>query len=132
MRNWGTCRCIALICFLALASGGPIWAQAVVETPAPPAPADGAPADGAEFAAPEFASGDSLDLVADLIKPLVLAVVFTTVGLVLFAISIWLIVKLSPFSIRREIEEDQNVALGIIVGAMILGMAIILSAAILG
>ncbi len=128
MRNWGTCRFIALMCFLALASGGPAWAQPPVETPAP----ETAQQSGAELADPEFDSGDSLDLVADLIKPLVLAVVFTTVGLVLFALSIWLIVKLSPFSIRREIEEDQNVALGIIVGDMILGMAIILSAAILG
>lgn len=128
MRNWGTCRFVGLMCFLALASGGPAWAQPAAEAPGPAATQQSA----AESAGPEFAPSDSLDLVGDLIKPLVLAVVFTTVGLVLFAISIWLIVKLSPFSIRREIEEDQNVALGIIVGAMVLGMAIILSAAILG
>lgn len=123
MRNWGTCRFVALMCFFALVAGGPVWAQPSADTPAPAT---------AEQAGTEFAPSNSLDLVGDLVKPLVLAVVFTTVGLVLFAISIWLIVKLSPFSIRREIEEDQNVALGIIVGAMVLGMAIILSAAILG
>jgi hypothetical protein len=65
--------------------------------------------------------------------PLLLtAIVFTVVGLVLFAICLWLIVKLAPFSIRKEIEEDQNTALGIIIGAMILGIAMILSAAIHG
>ncbi|MEE3369692.1 MAG: DUF350 domain-containing protein [Planctomycetota bacterium] len=128
MRNWGSCRLVALMCFLALMSGGPAWAQPAAETAAPAT----AEQPGVEFAGSDLAPSDSLDLVGDLVKPLVLAVVFTTVGLVLFAVSIWLIVKLSPFSIRREIEEDQNVALGIIVGAMVLGMAIILSAAILG
>ena len=95
-------------------------------------PCWGAESDDSGLAALAPEAGASLDIVADIVKPLILAVVFTVLGLLLFALSIWLIVKVSPFSIRREIEEDQNVALGIIVGAMILGMAIILSAAILG
>ena len=128
MHNWGTVRFVGLTLLVVSMSGVPCWAQTATETPAP----GNAAAGGAEIPGPEFAPDNSLDIVGDLIKPLVLAVVFTSVGLVLFAISIWLIVKLSPFSIRREIEEDQNVALGIIVGAMVLGMAIILSAAILG
>ena len=36
-----------------------------------------------------------------------------------------------PFSVRKEIEEDQNIALGLIIGAMIIGMALIIGAAIL-
>ncbi|MCO6457517.1 MAG: DUF350 domain-containing protein [Pirellulaceae bacterium] len=76
--------------------------------------------------------GGSLDLLSDLVRPLLLAVVFTAVGLLLFFACIFLIVRLAPFSVRREIEEDQNVAVGIIVGSMILGIAIILAAALLG
>ncbi len=72
------------------------------------------------------------DLNTDLIAPLVTSLVFTTIGCILFAISIWLIVKLTPFSVRKEIEEDQNVSLGIIIGSMILGIAIILAASIHG
>jgi uncharacterized membrane protein YjfL (UPF0719 family) len=60
------------------------------------------------------------------------AVVFTLIGIVLFAVCLWLIVKLAPFSIRKEIEEDQNTALGIIIGSIILGVALILAAAIHG
>ena len=66
----------------------------------------------------------------DLGKPLLLSLVFTVVGLLLFVFSLWVIEKLTPFSVRKEIEEDQNVALGIIVGSLILGIAIILAASL--
>jgi len=74
----------------------------------------------------------TFSLVANLVAPLFLAVVFTIVGLVLFAAALWLIVKVAPFSVRKEIEEDQNIALGIIVGSIILGISIILAAAMIG
>ena len=72
------------------------------------------------------------DMTVDFIIPFILAVVYTVLGIFLFGICIWLVVKIAPFSVRKEIEEDQNVALGIIVGAMILGIAIILAAALTG
>ena len=37
-----------------------------------------------------------------------------------------------PFSIMKEIEHDQNVALGVVMGAILLGLAIIVAAAIHG
>jgi uncharacterized membrane protein YjfL (UPF0719 family) len=55
---------------------------------------------------------------------------FAGIGIVLFLVAIALMVKLAPFSIRKEIEEDQNTSLGIIMGAIILGLALIVSAAI--
>ena len=67
-----------------------------------------------------------------LFHPLLAAVVFTLVGLIIFAACLWLIVRMAPFSVRKEIEEDQNVALGIIIAAMILGIAIILGSALIG
>ena len=60
------------------------------------------------------------------------ALVFTGIGIVLFALSILLVVKVTPFSVRKEIEDDQNVALGIIIGSLIIGIAIILAASIHG
>jgi putative membrane protein len=72
------------------------------------------------------------DLKADLIGPVILSVVFTVIGLLLFGVCLVVVVKIAPFSVRKEIEEDQNVALGIIIGCMILGIAIILAAALLG
>ena len=57
---------------------------------------------------------------------------FTLIGLALFAIAFWIIVKVSPFSIRKELEDDQNIALGIVIASVIIGIALIVSAAVHG
>lgn len=67
-----------------------------------------------------------------LLRPLELTLVFSIVGLALFALGFWIIVKITPFSVRKEIEEDQNTALAIIIGALIIGLAIIVAAAVHG
>jgi uncharacterized membrane protein YjfL (UPF0719 family) len=41
-------------------------------------------------------------------------------------------VLVSPFSVKKEIEDDQNNALAIIIGALIIGISIIIAAAING
>ncbi len=68
----------------------------------------------------------------DLFGHLKTAIIFALAGLVLFGIVWALIVKLTPFSIRKEIEEDQNISLAILIGAVFLSIAIILAAAIHG
>ncbi|MCE9555302.1 MAG: DUF350 domain-containing protein [Planctomycetes bacterium] len=67
-----------------------------------------------------------------LLKPFEMSLVFSVFGLVLFALAIWIIVKVCPFSVRKEIEDDQNIALAVIIGAIILGIALIVAAAIHG
>lgn len=57
---------------------------------------------------------------------------YTVFGIVIFGLAFWLITKLVPFSMRKEIEEDQNTALAIMVGAVLLGLAIIIAATIHG
>ncbi|WP_436717551.1 DUF350 domain-containing protein [Roseiconus lacunae] len=63
---------------------------------------------------------------------LVAAVVFSVVGIVVLGIAILLMEKLTPFSISKEIIEEHNQALGTILGAIFLGISIIIAAAILG
>ena len=63
---------------------------------------------------------------------LLISVVYVIIGLIFFAITFWIIQKLTPFSIRKEIEEDQNTALGIVIASMFIGIAIIIAAAIHG
>ncbi len=60
------------------------------------------------------------------------AAIYSLVGLLMFGLFWMLIVWLTPFSIRKEIEEDQNTSLGIILGAVIIGIAMIISAAVSG
>ena len=59
-------------------------------------------------------------------------VVYTLFGVLVFALAFVAIVKVSPFSIRKELEADQNVALAILIASVILGLAIIIAAAIHG
>jgi uncharacterized membrane protein YjfL (UPF0719 family) len=68
----------------------------------------------------------------ELIRPLLNSVLFSVIGVLAFAIAFVVILKASPFSVRKEIEDDQNVALAIIIAAVILGIAIIVAAAIHG
>jgi len=67
-----------------------------------------------------------------LVDLIITTLAFTLVGLLLFAIAFWIIVKVSPFSIRKELEEDQNMALGIVIASVIIGIALIVSAAVHG
>ena len=63
---------------------------------------------------------------------LIAAVVFSLVGIIVFLLCLLLMEKLTPFSIIKEIVEEHNQSLGTIVGAVVLGMSIIIAAAILG
>ena len=56
--------------------------------------------------------------------------IFSLVGIVMMAIGFFLICFVTPFSIKKEIEDDQNTALGIIIGAVILGISIIIASVI--
>ena len=60
------------------------------------------------------------------------AVIFAVFGLVVFAIAFFIMVKSSPFSVRKEIEDDQNVALAIVMASVIIGIAIIVGMAVQG
>lgn len=55
---------------------------------------------------------------------------YCILGVILFVLAYALIEKLSPFSVQKEISEDQNIALGIIIGSVIIGLSIIIAAAI--
>ncbi len=61
---------------------------------------------------------------------LVWTLIYAVVGVVIFGIAFWLVTLVTPFSVRKEIEEDQNTSLGVIIGALIIGLAIIIAAAI--
>lgn len=67
-----------------------------------------------------------------LLSAVVSSVIFSFIGVLFFGISFWVITKLVPFSMRKEIEEDQNTALGIIVGSVIIGIALIVSSVLRG
>ncbi|HKV32800.1 MAG TPA: DUF350 domain-containing protein [Pyrinomonadaceae bacterium] len=67
-----------------------------------------------------------------LVPVVVTTVVFVILGLIIFALAFLIIAKATPFSVRKEIEEDQNVALAIVIASVILGSALIIAAAVHG
>ncbi|MEO7658858.1 MAG: DUF350 domain-containing protein [Pyrinomonadaceae bacterium] len=79
--------------------------------------------------APSLAMIVKLD---DLLPVLVTTVIFVAIGLVVFALAFLIVVVVAPFSVKKEIEEDHNISLAVIIGAVIIGVAMIISAAIQG
>lgn len=63
---------------------------------------------------------------------LVAALVFAVIGLIFFGLAFLIFVKATPFSVRKEIEEDHNTALAIVFASVIIGIAIIIGMAIQG
>ena len=56
--------------------------------------------------------------------------IYSLVGIVMMGLGFLLIRMFTPFSVKKEIEDDQNVSLGIIIGAIILGISIIVASVI--
>ena len=68
----------------------------------------------------------------ELLPVLATTVIFVAIGLIVFALAFGVVVLVAPFSVKKEIEEDQNVSLAVIIGSVIIGVAMIISAAIQG
>jgi len=60
------------------------------------------------------------------------SILYALIGIVVFWGSFILIDKLTPYKLWEEIVEKQNVALAIVVGAMAIGVSMIVAAAVHG
>ena len=65
-----------------------------------------------------------------LLPVVITTLVFVVIGLIIFALAFMIIAKATPFSVRKEIEEDQNIALAIVIASVILGSALIIASAV--
>jgi uncharacterized membrane protein YjfL (UPF0719 family) len=65
-----------------------------------------------------------------LLETLVTTLIFVFIGIVFFSVAYAILSRI--FNIHKEIEEDQNTALGIVIGSIMIGLAIIIAAAIHG
>jgi putative membrane protein len=66
------------------------------------------------------------------LKPAVFfgSILYAFIGVVVFWVSFVVIDKITPYHLWHEIVEKQNVALAIVVGAMALGVSVIVAAAV--
>ena len=60
------------------------------------------------------------------------SILYAVIGVLVFWASFVLIDKLTPYDLWQELVEKQNLALAIVVGAMALGLSIIIAAAVVG
>ena len=58
------------------------------------------------------------------------ALMFTFLGILVFVIAFIIMDKVTPYHLWKEIVQEHNVALAILVGAMSIGICIIIASAI--
>lgn len=61
---------------------------------------------------------------------LVTTLIFVVIGLLFFAVAYFILSRI--YDIHHEIEEDHNTALAVIIGSIMIGISIIIAAAIHG
>jgi uncharacterized membrane protein YjfL (UPF0719 family) len=67
-----------------------------------------------------------------LIRGALASLVFSVIGMLVFAGGWFVIRKMFPFDVVKEIEVDQNTALAIVIASFILGLAFIIGMSIHG
>ncbi|MEJ8857228.1 DUF350 domain-containing protein [Variovorax robiniae] len=58
------------------------------------------------------------------------SLIYAVIGVAVFWVAFVIIDKITPYDLWREIVEKQNMALGLVVAAMSLGICVIVAAAI--
>ncbi len=58
------------------------------------------------------------------------ALIYSVLGILIFVISFIVLDKISPYALWKEIVEEKNVALAVLVGAMSIGICIIIASAV--
>lgn len=66
------------------------------------------------------------------VQQLIATLVYAAIGIAIFAVAFKVAQKLLPFDLVKELAEDDNVAVGILMASVILGLSIIIAAAIHG
>jgi putative membrane protein len=63
---------------------------------------------------------------------IVATIIYILIGLAMFALAFLFLAKVVKLPIRKEIEQDQNMALAILIGSAIIGFAMIVASAVRG
>ena len=64
------------------------------------------------------------------VQNLINAVVFAALGILVFGLSFIIVDRLTPYHLWKEVVQEQNLAVAVLVGAMSIGIAIIIAAAV--
>ena len=70
------------------------------------------------------------DVLSNLVSNLIAGVVFALLGVVLFIVGFMIFDRLTPGSLWKELIEDQNTAIGVLMAGVAIALAIVIAAAI--
>ncbi len=70
-----------------------------------------------------------LDVTTQIVEPVISTLAIGGAAIILLFFSVYLMEKITPFSLQKEIEEDHNNAAAILCGAIVIGIALVISAA---
>ena len=66
----------------------------------------------------------------DIVRNIELALVFALIGIVVFVVSFVIIDRMTPYDLWKEVVQEKNLALAVLIGAMSIGICIIIAAAV--
>ena len=66
------------------------------------------------------------------LENVLLTLVYSAIGIVIFGVAYKVAEKLLPFDLTKELSVDDNTAVGVLMGSIMIGLAIIIAAAIHG
>jgi len=69
-------------------------------------------------------------MMSTLVTNLLNAAVFAALGILIFLVAFIVIDKLTPYSLWKEIVQEHNTALAVLLGAMSIGICVIIAAAV--
>jgi len=64
------------------------------------------------------------------LQNMLMSLAYSAIGIVIFIVAYKLMERILPFNLAKELAEDQNTAVGVLLGAIMLGLAIIIAASI--
>ena len=67
-----------------------------------------------------------------LLRGAIASLLFSTIGILVFVAGFFVVRKLLPFDVHKELEVDQNTAVGLVIASFILGLAFIVGMSIHG
>lgn len=70
------------------------------------------------------------DALSQLVPNAVAALIFALLGFVLFIVAFLIFDRLTPGSLWKELLEDQNTAVGILMGCVAIAIGIVIAAAV--
>ncbi|PYO66094.1 MAG: DUF350 domain-containing protein [Gemmatimonadetes bacterium] len=67
---------------------------------------------------------------SDLLRNVLAATVFALLGIVIFVLTFVIVDRVTPYSLWKEIVEEKNTALALLLGAASIGICIIIASAV--